>query len=197
MRDREHTKNLIITRAISLFNTQGYRATSLSDITKASGVTKGAIYGNFQNKDAVAVASFDYAAEKVLSNLRSAIKEAPTAPQKLKAITAFYSHYLYNTPFEGGCPIINTAIEADDNYPNLRMRVIRTIAIIKDSIKKIVTRGILEGQLKSELNIEEFALSFYATIKGAILISRVEGDTETYTIIRRRLEQEIDQITLI
>lgn len=195
MRDPEQTRKLIITKAISLFNTQGYRATSLSDITKATGFTKGAIYGNFQNKDAVAVASFDYAVAQVLSQMSVLINAQPTAPLKLKAITGYYSDYANNSPIEGGCPIINTAIEADDNYPNLRMRVVRTMALLKDSIKKIVTRGIIEGQLLPTVDIDEFSVSFYASIKGAILISRVEGDSQTYNIVRKRLENEIDRIS--
>ncbi|MEL6536474.1 MAG: TetR family transcriptional regulator, partial [Bacteroidota bacterium] len=53
MRNPTQTKELIITRAMPLFNTKGYTATSISDITNATGITKGAIYGNFQNKDEV------------------------------------------------------------------------------------------------------------------------------------------------
>ena len=48
------TRELIIDKSIPIFNTKGYYATSLSDITQATGITKGAIYGNFKNKDEVA-----------------------------------------------------------------------------------------------------------------------------------------------
>ena len=116
MRNPEQTRNLIISKAISIFNKKGYRATSLSDITKATGMTKGAIYGNFDNKDAVAVASFQYATEKVLDELREQIKNAPTAPLKLKAILSYYDQYIDNPPIEGGCPVINTSVEADDEH---------------------------------------------------------------------------------
>ena len=51
MRNPEATKELIISKSADLFNTQGYKATSLSDITKATGYTKGAIYRHFENKE--------------------------------------------------------------------------------------------------------------------------------------------------
>ena len=98
MRNAAETKNLIISRAMSIFNTKGYRATSLSDITKATGITKGAIYGNFENKDAVAVAAFEFAVIKVINELRDRIKKAPTAPLKLKEITSYYENYVLNPP---------------------------------------------------------------------------------------------------
>lgn len=196
MRNPEVTRNLIISKSTSIFNKKGYRATSLSDITKATGMTKGAIYGNFDNKDAVAVASFEYATDTILGGLRKEIKSAPTAPMKLKSILTYYNSYIKNPPIEGGCPVINTSVEADDEHPLLRLKVVGTIAMIKDSLKQILHRGILEGQLQKELDVEQFANTFYASIKGAILISRVEGNTRTYDSVRQSLTSQIDSISL-
>ena len=196
MRNPEQTRNLIISKAISIFNKKGYRATSLSDITKATGMTKGAIYGNFDNKDAVAVASFQYATEKVLGELRDQIKNAPTAPLKLKAILSYYDQYIDNPPIEGGCPVINTSVEADDEHPLLRMKVVAMITMIKDSLKQIIHRGIMEGQIRKEVDVDLYANMFYSTIKGAILISRVEGNSRTFDSISLGLSNQIDAINI-
>lgn len=196
MRDTEQTKNLIVTKAISIFNKKGYRATSLSDITKATGMTKGAIYGNFNNKDAVAVASFEYAVGKVLGDLRTQIKSAPTAPLKLQAIVGYYENYIDNPPIEGGCPVINTSVEADDEHPLLRQKAVYTITMIKNSLKQIITRGIAEHQIKEDLEVDLFVNMFYATIKGALLISRVEGDVASFEMVRRGLLKQIDDISI-
>ncbi|XOV93968.1 MAG: TetR/AcrR family transcriptional regulator [Bacteroidota bacterium] len=195
MRNPELTKKLIVEKAMPLFNLKGYRATSLSDITKVTGMTKGAIYGNFENKDAVAVATFESAVEIVISQLRSRIKSEPTAPLKLKAILNYYSGYIIDPPIKGGCPLINTAIEADDNYPMLRTKVVRVMALIKDTLKKITLRGIKEGQIIPNIDVDEFAGSFYASIKGAILISRVEGDMDTFNLVKKGLENQINKIS--
>ncbi len=196
MRNPELTKKLIVEKAMPLFNQKGYRATSLSDITKVTGITKGAIYGNFENKDAVAEATFESAIEIVTHEIRHRIKSAPTAPLKLNAILDYYGEYLHNPPVEGGCPVINTAIEADDNYPLLRTKVIRIMALIKDSLKKVMYRGIKEGQIKPETDVEEFTTSFYSAILGATLISRVEGDDENYKIVKSRLRKLLKEITI-
>jgi TetR/AcrR family transcriptional repressor of nem operon len=195
MRSAEQTKNLIISKAMAIFNTKGYMSTSLSDITKETGLTKGAIYGNFENKDALAIASFEYAVNKVMAQVRTHIKAADNAPDKLRAMAKYYEDYILNPPISGGCPIINTSIEADDNHPNLRMKVIRTLGIMKDSIKKIIHRGIKEKQIKPETNVDEFAMLFYASIEGAIILSRVEGDTESYKLVLSAIDKQIEEIT--
>lgn len=196
MRDSQLTKDLIIAKALPLFNTQGYRATSISDITKATGMTKGAIYGNFENKDAVAVAAYEVAALTVLEQIGKRIKAAPTAPLKLKAIASYYGEYSHNPPFKGGCPVINTAIEADDNHPYLRTKVVETISMIKDAIQKIIVRGISESQVKKEIDVPTFVNVFYATIKGAILISQVEGNATTYNYVKKSLLVQVDAISI-
>jgi len=191
-----HTRDKIIRNAITLFNKKGYRATSLSDITKALGMTKGAIYGNFLNKEEVAMASFDYAVNKIIDQLSMHIGSQKTAPLKLKAILNYYEKYIEKPPIEGGCPIINTSIEADDNHPGLRLRVIHSFAKIKDALKKIITRGINEGQLRKGIDVELYATMFYATIEGAIVMARVEGHMKSYELIKRGLEMQIDALTI-
>jgi AcrR family transcriptional regulator len=51
MRNPEQTREHILHQSGLLFNVQGYKATSLSNITNATGFTKGAIYKHFKSKD--------------------------------------------------------------------------------------------------------------------------------------------------
>ncbi|MEP1094997.1 MAG: TetR/AcrR family transcriptional regulator [Cyclobacteriaceae bacterium] len=196
MRDPQQTKQLIIDKALPIFNTKGYNAASISDITAATGITKGAIYGNFKNKDEVASASFDHAVSIVVGLLSKKVRAKGSAPEKLKAIVNYYAEYVNNPPIPGGCPILNSSIEADDNLPFLKSKVIRTIALMKDSLSKIVNRGILEGQIKRDVDSEELAVFFYATIEGAISLSRIEGDGRSYKHVRNMLNKLIEEISI-
>ena len=196
MRNPEQTKQLIIDKALPIFNTKGYNAASLSDITSATGITKGAIYGNFKNKDEVASAAFDHAVEIIITLLSKQVRSKNNAPDKLRAIVDYYAEYVNNPPIPGGCPILNSSIEADDNLPFLRSKVIRTIALMKDSLSKIVNRGILEGQIKRGVDAEELGVFFYATIEGAISLSRIEGDGRSYKHVKNILYRMIEEISM-
>ncbi|MEL7534669.1 MAG: TetR/AcrR family transcriptional regulator, partial [Bacteroidota bacterium] len=65
-------------------------ATSLKDITNATQMTKGAIYGNFGNKEAVAIAVLEYTSQKIFSLMGKMVRNATNAPDKLRAILDFY-----------------------------------------------------------------------------------------------------------
>ncbi len=195
-RNPEQTRQLIIDKALPIFNTKGYSAASLSDITNATGITKGAIYGNFKNKDEVVTAAFEKGVKIVTGQIGARIKEQKTAPDKLMAMLNYYAEYISKPPIAGGCPVLNSSVEADDSLPFLRSRVIRSIALIKDSLVKIVNRGIREGQIKHEVDAEEFAIAFYATIEGAISLSRIEGDGRSYRYVKQFLSKRITEITV-
>jgi len=64
----ELTTQYIIETVAPIFNKNGYAATSMSDLTKATGLTKGAIYGNFKNKEDLAIASFKHNVKVIMSN---------------------------------------------------------------------------------------------------------------------------------
>ncbi|MEO0333540.1 MAG: TetR/AcrR family transcriptional regulator, partial [Bacteroidota bacterium] len=157
---------------------------------------KGAIYANFSNKEDVAVAAFDYAVEIILGRVRECIRETPTAPLKLKAVLQYYEKYVLNPPIPGGCPVLNLAVEADDNNPLLRTKVVRLITKIKDSLRQIVHRGILEKQLREDLDVDGFVMLYYGAIEGAIMVSRVEGDRDSFVDMSRFLTRLIDQYSL-
>ena len=55
MTKSERTRLFIVEKTAPLFNTKGFDGTTLSDLSEATGLTKGALYGNFADKDEIAV----------------------------------------------------------------------------------------------------------------------------------------------
>ena len=49
----EQTRQRIIEAAAQLFVRKGFYGTSIADLAQATGLTKGALYHHFENKDAI------------------------------------------------------------------------------------------------------------------------------------------------
>ena len=88
----ERTTAYIIETVAPIFNKLGYVGTSMSDLTEATGLTKGAIYGNFENKDSLALAAFEYNSKKLLSEIDDKLNSSGTSLEKLFVLTNFYRH---------------------------------------------------------------------------------------------------------
>ena len=54
--EAEQTRNSTLDAALTLFDEQGYTQTTLSSVARQAGVTRGAIYWHFENKDEILIA---------------------------------------------------------------------------------------------------------------------------------------------
>ena len=116
----DKTTAFIIEKVAPIFNKNGYVGTSLSDITKATGLTKGAVYGNFENKEHLAVEAFNFNIRKIVGLIAEKVNAETTALAKLKALTNFYRHYYEFTIEYGGCPLQNVGIDSNHQNPALK-----------------------------------------------------------------------------
>ncbi|SEH34994.1 TetR/AcrR family transcriptional regulator [Chryseobacterium culicis] len=177
MSKAEKTKQHIIEKTATLFNTKGYISTSLSDITQVTGLTKGSIYGNFENKDEVAIEVYKYNAgilSKTLS--RSFGDEFPTSLDKLRAFVDFYRKNWQFVFANGGCPLMNAATEADDSFPALKTHVKQSFEKWMMKISDTIAEGQSKSEIDEKINAQQYASLFIMLIEGGILLSKTMGD---------------------
>ena len=160
MRNAVSTKELIIKESADLFNTQGYKATSISDITKATGLTKGAIYRHFENKSDLEQQALRSLAKLMFTELGAQIMKAHTFQDKMDATFAFFERYMETPLYEGGCPLLNAAIEVDDTNVVLRQQTFNILAQLKASFQKIIENGIKNNQVRSKTDAAFYAIIF-------------------------------------
>jgi TetR/AcrR family transcriptional repressor of nem operon len=188
MRNPNETKEAILKHAGSLFNLQGYKATSISHITEATGFTKGAIYRHFKSKEKLEEQALVYLMGIMFEKLRAQIKEQNNAGRKLRAIVHFFESYVSKSPIKGGCPLLNVAIEADDNSPHLRKKANTILEILKESIIIILSNGCKFGQLKKDIDKEYYATIIIASLEGAIMMSKLSKTNQDIRTVSKHLE---------
>ena len=170
------TAKYIIEVSAPIFNKNGYAATSLNDITKATGLTKGAIYGNFKNKEDLAYASFKYMVKSLMKPLSDHLKLSKSPVQKLFLITDFYRNYYPFSKQLGGCPVLNIGVDANNSNSDLLNKVRDTIQRIQDKLCSIIETGIEEGEISTEINAMQYAKRIDTMIQGAIFMTYTMND---------------------
>lgn len=172
----ERTKLFIVEKTAPVFNTKGYAGTSLSDLTHATGLSKGSIYGNFENKDEVALAAFDYNFGKVVTYIRAKIDSNETSIEKLLVYPETYRNFLKIPFLKSGCPLLNTSTEADDTHPLLREKANEALKLWKNSIERIIKTGIENREIKSNTKVAQFAIVTMSLIEGAVMQAKLTGN---------------------
>ena len=196
MRNAEITKENILRKSGVLFNTQGYKATSISQITDATGLTKGAIYRHFSCKDELEVLTLNHLSALMFEKLRERIRGESTAGKKLRAVLRYFESYISNPPLIGGCPLLNAAIEADDNNPTLRKAALKILRGIRESIIVLLDNGIKFKQLKTDIDRDMIATLIIASLEGAIMMSKLSGNDDDIKRVIAYLERLIFEIEL-
>lgn len=194
MRQPDITIEKILRKSGTLFNTQGYKATSLSDITKSTGLTKGAIYRHFASKQELEKKALYHLSSILHEKMREVIKSEPTAGKKLRAVFAFFNSYITSPPIKGGCPLLNAAIEADDTNPTLRQGALKILNSLRDSIIVILENGIKFKQIKSNIDKTEYATIMIASLEGAIMMSKLRGNNDDLRVVIKNLEKMVAEI---
>lgn len=176
MSKAEETKKFIVETTASLFNKRGYAGTSLSDITEATGLTKGSIYGNFENKEDIALAVYRFNTKRLDLALEADLAAQTTASGKLKAFTEYYRNGWKRLSERGGCPLMNAAVEADDNLPFLQKEVQGSFKKLSDKIVSIIETGIRNKEFRKDISPVNYAYTFLMLIEGSILLSKIENN---------------------
>jgi TetR/AcrR family transcriptional regulator, transcriptional repressor for nem operon len=166
----ERTRAHIIASTAAIFNKKGYAGTSITDLTNATKLTSGSIYGNFANKEEVALAAFDYNLASLRKAVQQAVDKCTTTKDKLLMyIKAYHSSTNLKFP-EGGCPMQNALVDADDTLEPLRKKAADGIMLWKNDLVTIINKGITEGVFRPDTKVEKTALHIIALTEFGFLI---------------------------
>jgi len=187
MSKAEETRNFIIEKSAPIFNMYGYKGTSMSQLTSAINMTKGAIYGNFIDKDEIALAAFDYNFTEISKKIRHVVLSKENSCDKLIAFANYYLDEFKEISRKGGCPLLNASIDSDNVHPPLKERVAEAIETWINSVTRIIYSGIKRKQINPNTKPEQFASVFVSLIEGGIMLSKGTGNAI-------HLSRNIDQI---
>ena len=172
----ERTRQHIIETAAPLFNRNGFRGCSMSEIMEATGLEKGGIYRHFESKESLAV-------EVLRSSLQQSVKlHAPdlhrftTVHEKV----LFVIDHFVETPsvMPGGCPLMNAAVDSDDGNAPMRRLVRSAFAEWQERLVSVLDEGFAREEFRSDVSSTQLADTIIAALEGAQVISRVQGSRE-------------------
>jgi len=184
------TRQRIVAEAATLFNRRGFDGGSIADLMEATGLEKGGIYRHFSTKEELAAEAFDYAWQAATDGLMRDLDSIPNSVNKLKRFMSNFVEWRSSVP--GGCPLLNTAIDADDGNPVLRKRARKALHQWQDLLSEIVRAGIKRKEIRNGVNPKKLVTLIVGSLEGALMISRLERDREALLETQSHLESYLD-----
>jgi AcrR family transcriptional regulator len=165
-------RTAILASSAPIFNRKGYAGTSIADILAATSLEKGGLYNHFASKEELAIEAFDFAWSQVKEYFVKALRGTESGTPRLHVYIDAFARYIDRPVVEGGCPLANAALEADDALPFLQDRVASAWRYLRTWLLSEVERAINKGQLPADTDrgaVSDFIIS---ALEGAMTLSR-------------------------
>ena len=191
VRKGEQTKRGIVEKAAPIFNQKGYNGTSLSDLMDATGLQKGGIYRHFSSKEELAGKAFDHAWDLAVGRRLDGVAEIPDSVDRLKKMIANFVT-IRRGLVPGGCPLMNTAVEADDGNAVLRARAKRALKGWVSRLSVIAAAGIRQREIRKQVEPRKLAELIISSLEGALLLCRLENRRKPLRNMQRHLDHHLE-----
>ncbi len=157
----------ILDTATKLFRERGIDGIGVSDLMKAAGLTHGGFYGHFKSKEDLVAQACKRAVMRMRQNWINVVEQATGDP--LEALAATYLTPKHRDGAGRGCPMAALGPEVSRQGPVVRRAMTDELRPFLDYLS-----GIVQGS-SSRLRRKK-ALATYASLVGALVVSRVVDD---------------------
>ena len=167
MKRSGETRKRIIQVSLELFVRKGYHGTSISEIMKKVGLTKGALYAHFASKGELLLSIIDeFKVHSIYEMIKTVSAHEGNALDKLNRAFSFQARFAYE--HQNLCvflTFLTTELKADVDFEPVLKSVYREYQIF---ISQLIKQGIKQGLLRSDLDPDLAALIFIALHDGAL-----------------------------
>src|SRR6202158_5829614 len=190
MHKGEQTRQEIIRKAAPIFNQRGYDGAALSDLMRATGLGKGGIYRHFSSKEALAAEAFEYAWRETFDSTMPDLDTISDTVDRLKQLVANFVERRGIIP--GGCPLLNTAIDADDGNSVLRERARKALRGWRSYLSSMISAGIQARESRARIDAKKLATRIISSLEGAIMVYRLERNEEALRAVQAHLNNYLE-----
>lgn len=175
-RPRQFDEKEVLNAATDVFWTKGYETTSTRDLTDCMGLTHASLYNAFGDKRALFMRALDNYLDR---SLRERIARVEASFSAGRAIVAFLHEVVERSLGDSeqrGCMLVNTALEARSDDPELRRIVADETAVIEDFFRRSIVAAQKTGEISPHVSADHSAQLLLSAQLGLRVLVRVRPD---------------------
>lgn len=174
-------------------HSSGFRGADLGTILAAAGVTKGALYYHFENKEALGYAVVD---EVIASNLDEKwVQPLRNAKNPIDVLVRIIrSESTKREDVQRGCPLLNLSWEMSGLDEGFRRRTAKVYKNWHDAMAEALHEGQKRREVRSDIDANETATFLIAVWEGYVVLGKNSQDPRTMRSGQRRVSSHIESL---
>jgi TetR/AcrR family transcriptional regulator, transcriptional repressor for nem operon len=192
-RDPGRTRRRLLRAAFQEIHRSGFRNADLDAILARAGVTKGALYYHFDNKEALGHAVVD---EVIATNLHQKwVLPLRNAHDPIDVLVRIIqSESLKREDVQRGCPLLNLAQEMSGLDEGFRRRTAKVYKNWRVAMAEALREGQKRRVVRSDINANETATFLIAAWEGYVVLGKNSQDPRTLQSGQRRVSGHLKSL---
>jgi TetR/AcrR family transcriptional repressor of nem operon len=192
-RPREFNADTALDRAMNVFWSKGYEATSLDDLCEATGLSRSSLYATFGNKRDLLLQTVDRYTEQRTPTLAAALARPVPIRKAVAALLDDFIDDIVTGPGRRGCFLGNCAAELPRSDRVALARVRQGLARTEAMFHEAFVRAKLRGELAPSTDVDALARFFTAAFQGLRLMGKANPDRVVLKDIATTILQSLDR----
>jgi AcrR family transcriptional regulator len=171
----------------------GFRSADLEVILATAGVTRGALYYHFDNKEALGYAVVD---EVITTNLHQKwVQPLRNAKDPIDVLVRIVrSESLKREDVQRGCPLLNLSQEMSGLDEGFRRRTAKVYKDWHDAMAEALREGQKRRIVRSDINANETATFVIAAWEGYIVLGKNSQDARTLRSGQKNVSRHLESL---
>ena len=176
--ERGDARTRILEAARDVIRAQGFSATTVDDLCKSAGVTKGAFFHHFENKEALGVAAAVYWAVTTSAFFADAAYHDHADPlDRLIGYIDFRRDIIAGDLAEFTCLVGTMTQEVYDSYPAIRDACAASIFGHAATLEPDIDAAMKAVGIDADWTPASLAAHTQAVLQGAFILAKATGDS--------------------
>lgn len=188
-RPAEFEREQALRDAMTLFWRQGYTRTSMRDLTEATQLQPGSLYGAFSNKRGLFLESLDYYAHNLRASADGILRS--DAPPKDR-IRRFFDYLLNESARDRerkGCLLVKTLLEVPADEADITQRAAAGLQYVETAFAEVIEEARQAGELAPDIDPKAHARLLMTAIFGLRVYAKYQAKPKT-------LKQIVDDLLM-
>lgn len=175
-RKRAFDRDETLDRAMRVFWRDGYAATTIDELVKATGVNRASMYDCFGGKQELFLEAVDRYVHETSARRLGTVDHSQPAPEVLRSMFIAMMTAADETERRLGCFLTNCAVELASSEPSVRARVEQVFSKMQTLFRETIERGQAAGEIPAECDAEASAAMLLSVLQGLRVLARSGRD---------------------
>jgi TetR/AcrR family transcriptional repressor of nem operon len=175
-RPREFDGDAALDRAMEMFWSKGYEATSLDDLCEVTGLSRSSLYATFGSKRNLLLRSVDRYVEQRSPSIATILAQRLSIYEAFAALARHFIDQIVSGPGRRGCFLGNCAAELPRSDRAALARVRQGLESTEATFRGALARAQERGELASGADVDALARFLMASFQGLRLVGKVNPD---------------------